>query len=103
VFHKLPLLAAFGAGYVLGSKAGTQRYDQIVAAVRDLAGKPAVQDLRDKAAHQVSETASHLGEAAKDKAKEVADDAIAGVRAKVTGEPTIETKISGEPTIGTPA
>ncbi|MEO6205841.1 MAG: hypothetical protein ABIO67_10740 [Mycobacteriales bacterium] len=46
---KLTLVATFGAGYVLGAQAGTQRYDQIVAKAGDLAGKPTVQGLRDKA------------------------------------------------------
>ena len=33
-----------GAGYVLGARAGTQRYDEIVRAARGLAARPEVQD-----------------------------------------------------------
>ncbi len=90
MLRKLTLVAAFGGGYVLGAKAGTQRYDQIVAKARDIAGKPAVQDLKDKATQQMSDTASHLGDAAKDKVKQAAGDAIAGVRAKVSGDDNID-------------
>ncbi len=101
MLRKLTLVAAFGAGYVLGAKAGAERYDQIVAKARDLSGKPAVQDLRDKASQQVSDTASHLGEVAKDKAKEAAGDAIAGVKAKVSGDDDIDLT-NNRSTAGTP-
>ncbi len=78
---KLTLAAGFGAGYVLGAKAGRPRYEQIMAKARELAGKPAVQGLRDSAAEQVSAVA----DAAADRAKAAAHDAVAGVAAKVTG------------------
>ena len=45
MIRKLTLVAGFGAGYVLGAKAGTQRYDQIMAKFREIAGMPAVQDM----------------------------------------------------------
>lgn len=101
MLRKLSLVAAFGAGYVLGSKAGTQRYEHIVAMARDLAGRPAVQGLRDKASQQVSDTASHLGDVAKDKAKEAAGDAIAGLRAKVSGDHDIDLTTDDGSTTGT--
>lgn len=78
---KLSLLIGFGAGYVLGAKAGTERYDQIVATVRDLAGRPEVQKATHAVSQQVAETAADLGE----KAKATAGEAAAGVAAKVTG------------------
>jgi hypothetical protein len=40
---KLALAAGFAAGYVLGSKAGRQRYEEIVAQARRLAGNQTVQ------------------------------------------------------------
>jgi hypothetical protein len=36
---KLTRIAAFAAGYVLGSKAGRERYEQIVAAARKAAAR----------------------------------------------------------------
>ena len=40
---KLTLAAGFVAGYVLGSKAGRQRYEEIVAQARKVAGSQTVQ------------------------------------------------------------
>lgn len=41
--RKLLILAAFGAGYVLGTKAGRQRYEQLRRASRQVADNPKVQ------------------------------------------------------------
>jgi len=41
---KTTFLLGFGAGYVLGSKAGRQRYEMIKRQTRSLMGKPAVHD-----------------------------------------------------------
>ena len=41
---KLTLLAGFGAGYVLGARAGRGRYDEIVGKARDVWQDPRVQD-----------------------------------------------------------
>jgi hypothetical protein len=40
---KLSLLVGAGIGYVLGAKAGRERYDEIVAAARRFAGSQTVQ------------------------------------------------------------
>jgi hypothetical protein len=40
---KLSLALGFAAGYVLGSKAGRERYEQLVAAGRELWSNPTVQ------------------------------------------------------------
>jgi hypothetical protein len=77
VIRKLTLVAGFGAGYVLGAKAGTRRYDHIVAKARDLAGLPAVQ----KAKATLSDTANQLG----DKAMATVHETVAAVADKVTG------------------
>lgn len=51
---KVATLAVFGAGYVLGTKAGRQRYEQIVESTRRasqaLEGSPAQERLRSYAA-----------------------------------------------------
>ena len=77
MIRKLTLVAGFGAGYVLGAKAGTQRYDQIVAKARELAGRPAVQEVRST----LADTAGQLG----DKAKATVNETVAAVGDKVTG------------------
>ena len=61
MFRKLTLAAAAGAGYVLGAKAGKERYTQIEAKFREIAGMPAVQN----ATAAVKDTASGVAESAK--------------------------------------
>ncbi|MFP5218719.1 MAG: hypothetical protein ACLGIG_03150 [Actinomycetes bacterium] len=62
MLKKLTLAAGFAAGYVLGAKAGTQRYEEIVAKAREIAGMPAVKN----ATATVQDTAGSLAEKAKD-------------------------------------
>ena len=78
MIRKLTLVAGFGAGYVLGAKAGTQRYDQIMTKFRELAGMPAVQDVTST----LADTAGQLG----DKAKTTVTEKVAAVGDKVTGK-----------------
>lgn len=61
MFKKLTLAAGFGAGYVLGAKAGKERYSQLEAKFREIAGMPAVQN----ATESVKEAASGMAETAK--------------------------------------
>ena len=61
MFRKLTLAAAAGAGYVLGAKAGKERYNQIEAKFREIAGMPAVQN----ATATVKDTASSVADTAK--------------------------------------
>lgn len=61
MFKKLTLAAAAGAGYVLGAKAGKERYAQIATKFREIAGMPAVQN----ATASVKETASGVADTAK--------------------------------------
>ena len=42
---KSGLVIGVGIGYVLGAKAGRERYEQIVATFNDLTDRPEVQDL----------------------------------------------------------
>lgn len=63
---KLKLLIGFGAGYVLGARAGRERYEQIVARLDDLRGNPRVQSaathVRDIAAEKAGEAQDLLKE-----------------------------------------
>ena len=96
--RKLTLLVGFGAGYVLGAKAGKERYNQIESKVRDLMGQPAVQDFTSN----VSSTAS----AAADKAKATVNDKVEAVNDKVSSSSTTSggtagsSGVSGASTIG---
>ena len=80
MIKKLTLVAGFGAGYVLGAKAGTQRYDQIMTQVNGLLGRPEVQKATESAKDKATAVASDLADTAKDKASAAAET----VKDKVT-------------------
>jgi CO dehydrogenase/acetyl-CoA synthase epsilon subunit len=73
VFKKLTLAVAAGAGYVLGAKAGKERYAQIESKFREIAGMPAVQN----ATATVKETASGVADTAKSQVNEKVEKASA--------------------------
>jgi hypothetical protein len=94
MLKKLTLAAGFGAGYVLGAKAGTQRYDEIVAKFREIAGMPAVQN----ATATVQDTAGQLAEKAKDTVNEKVSssgDDVVNLGASGTGATTRSTAAAG--------
>jgi hypothetical protein len=77
---KLLLLAAFGAGYVLGSRAGRERYEQIRSSARRLSQNPKVQSAAHKAQDAATHQAAVAAELAKDKVSSVASTAADKVR-----------------------
>ena len=81
MFKKLTLAAAAGAGYVLGAKAGTQRYEQIVSKAREIAGMPAVQN----ATSTVKETAAPIVDSAKTTVSDKVGAATDKANQKVSG------------------
>jgi hypothetical protein len=64
--YRFTFVAGFAAGYVLGARAGRERYDQIRNLSQRAAGSPPVQ----KATGAVSAKAAELGKTAKEKASE---------------------------------
>ncbi len=75
MIKKLTLVVGFGAGYVLGAKAGKDRYRQIMKQVNGVLGRPEVQDVT-----------SHLTSAVTEKAGQVADTAKAKVEDLTSGD-----------------
>ncbi|GAB2619842.1 hypothetical protein GCM10027270_02990 [Nocardioides ginkgobilobae] len=69
---KLTMLAAAGVGYVLGARAGHERYEQIKTTAQKVARDPRVQSAKDKAVDQATTQA----EAAMDAAKEKVQSAV---------------------------
>lgn len=61
---KLGLLVAAGVGYVLGTRAGRERYDQIKANAEKVSRSPAVQNAATRASDAVSAKAPIVGELA---------------------------------------
>ncbi|HET7069756.1 MAG TPA: hypothetical protein VFI40_02940 [Nocardioides sp.] len=74
---KLMLLAAVAIGYVLGARAGRQRYDQIMGLVNGIKNNPRVQ----ATAHQAMDTAKEQAPVVADKVTQAA----AAAASKVTG------------------
>ena len=74
---KLLLLVAGGIGYVLGTRAGRERYDQIAGLATKVKNDPRVQD----AAHQAAETAKAQAPVVKDKVASAASSVADKVKA----------------------
>jgi hypothetical protein len=81
---KIALLVGAAAGYVLGTRAGRERYDQMVSKAQSTWNNPKVQKKANQAQdfakekapevqHKVSEAASHAASAAKDKVGKSSD------------------------------
>ena len=68
MIKKLTLLLALGLGYVLGARAGRERYEQIADGARRFAGNPKVQAAASKAQETVAEQAPVVAAVVKDKA-----------------------------------
>jgi SLT domain-containing protein len=66
MMKKLMFVGAGAIGYVLGAKAGRERYEQIAEQARRLRNNPAVQEKVDQARHVAKDAAG----TAVDKAKE---------------------------------
>lgn len=64
--RKTTFLTGFAAGYVLGARAGVERYEQIKSAYAQLRGNPKVQDVVEQAQAQAGSIAAE----AKDKVSE---------------------------------
>ncbi|RIK16844.1 MAG: hypothetical protein DCC50_03615 [Acidobacteria bacterium] len=80
--NKFWLLIGAGIGYVLGSRAGRERYDQIADQANKLWTDPRVQTKVEEAKAKAPEVAHTLGEQAKARVDEVKN--------KVTGHETLD-------------
>ena len=68
--YKASFLAGMAAGYILGAKAGRERYEQIKQAAQKVAGHPKVQ----QAANDLQQNAVQLFGSARDKVSEKIGD-----------------------------
>lgn len=80
---KLLVLIAGGVGYVLGTKAGRERYDQIMKAFNKVKDDPRVQEK----AQQAADLAKEKAPVVKEKIGGVADSATAKVKSTTSKEP----------------
>jgi hypothetical protein len=77
---KLGLLAAGAVGYVLGARAGRERYDQIVYQAHRLWTNPKVQRAASEAQERAREAAPVVAEKVGDAAKHAAGAAVSAVK-----------------------
>ena len=78
---KLTMLAAAGVGYVLGARAGRDRYDQITSTFNKVKSDPRVQEK----AQQATELAKEKAPVVKDKVSEAAGAATTKVKSATGG------------------
>ncbi|WP_229051598.1 hypothetical protein [Aeromicrobium sp. Leaf350] len=111
MLRKTTILAAAAVGYVLGARAGRERYEQIVSAAGRVKSDPHVQkaanQAQDYAAQQapvVKEKAQAAAGKAADKAAEAAATAKDKVQDLVSSDdvPTPDTSVKGAPSGKTP-
>ncbi|MFK5582761.1 YtxH domain-containing protein [Serinicoccus sp. LYQ131] len=81
--NKLMLLVGAAAGYVLGARAGRERYDQIADQANKAWSSPKVQETVEQVRAKAPEVASKVTDQAKAKADEV--------KSKVSGTETTDT------------
>lgn len=72
---KLTLLTGVAIGYVLGTRAGRERYEQIVSGAKRFAGNPTVHSAASKAQETVASQAPTVAGAVKDKVSSAASAA----------------------------
>lgn len=89
---KITFGAGFAVGYVLGARAGRERYDQIVQAWQGFAGNPKVQEK----AGQLQATATEAASSAAHKAGDLGSKAASKVGDKLPGRGSEDTGAVGE-------
>ena len=82
---KITLLAAGAVGYVLGARAGRERYEQIAQQAQKVWRDPRVQQRKDEAASAVKETVTDAAQQASDVAKEKVSSATSSTSSSGTG------------------
>lgn len=83
---KLALLIGIAVGYVLGTRAGRERYDQISAQATKVWQNPKVQEKVEDAKAAAPELAHKASDTVKDTVKDAADT----VKNKVTGHESVK-------------
>ncbi|AWK08553.1 hypothetical protein SSP531S_15870 [Streptomyces spongiicola] len=75
--YRLTFMAGLGVGYVLGARAGHQRYEQMKKAAREFAQNPAVRNAAESAAQSSREIAGRALHVVSDKVGDRMPDAVA--------------------------
>ncbi len=102
---KLSVLAIGAAGYVLGARAGRERYEQIKRQADKVWNNPKVQSAVDDVQTQAKHTGSEVGSKVGSKVADVAGEAKSKIADKVKGhdtDPSSDTYRPGDEVIGPP-
>ena len=97
------------AGYVLGAKAGRERYERMTASARQLLDKPQVKKVMDSVPGDLGARVEQVANKAADKVQEAGDKvaasgpATSGTSGSTTGTTTTTTTTPSVPTTGTTA
>ncbi len=83
---KIPLLLAFGAGYVVGARAGQERYQQIKTGAQKVADNPRVQSATESVKSRAGDVASSAAETAKEKV----EDAVEAAKHKAQRDASVQ-------------
>ena len=97
MMKKIVLLTAAAAGYVLGARAGRERYEQIKSGAQKVAENPRVQAATSKAQETVTAQATAVAGAAKEKVGMTGGGTTAGSPTSTTTT-TMATPSAGMPT-----
>ena len=84
---KLTMLTAAAAGYVLGARAGRERYEQIAAGARSVARNPKVQSARKQTQAAAAEKAKQAASTVSDKVGH--HDSTGGTHATTASETSV--------------
>ncbi len=87
MMKKLMFLGAGAVGYVLGAKAGRERYEQIADQARKLRNNPTVQEKMDQAKHVAKDAAGTAVDKARDQVSG-GSSTPAGTSPSATSTPT---------------
>lgn len=87
--YKVTFAVGLALGYVLGTRAGRERYEQLKKSARGLAQSPVVRNAAETAGHSSREFAGKAFAAVSDKVGDAVPDGLAGrvrgLRARVGG------------------
>ncbi|MGW1888971.1 YtxH domain-containing protein [Streptomyces sp. NPDC002004] len=75
--YRLTFVAGLGLGYVLGARAGRERYEQLKKSFRDFAQNPAVRNAAETAAQQGRRIAGEAYHSVSDKVGDRMPDSVA--------------------------
>jgi hypothetical protein len=75
--YRLTFIAGLALGYVLGTKAGRERYEQLVKSARQVAQNPAVRNTAESAAQQGRQFAGKAYHAMSEKVGDHVPDSVA--------------------------